>query len=134
MGMRMTKDGLRCPSLAMTTIAGFALAWFLVICLASPPFAWAQTFRVIHNFGPLVDGANPSAGLAIDGAGRLYGTTFSGGAGPCRNEYGYNGCGTVFELARRGSGWVLNPLYSFHGQDGAGPQLGSLTLAPNGTL
>ena len=120
--------------LATRATAVLPMALVLVVCIVTQQSARAQTFNVIHNFTPASDGANPSAGLANDNAGRLYGTAFSGGAGPCRNQYGYNGCGTVFELVRKGSGWLFTRLYSFNGQDGAGPQLGSLTIAPDHSL
>lgn len=44
---------------------------------------------VLHNFAGFGDGANPEAGLIMDGAGNLYGTTLNGGA---------HGFGTVFKL------------------------------------
>ncbi|HWY59159.1 MAG TPA: choice-of-anchor tandem repeat GloVer-containing protein [Terriglobales bacterium] len=47
--------------------------------------------RVLHNFGKSrsSDGANPYAGVVLDAAGHLYGTTLNGG------RFGY---GTVFEI------------------------------------
>ena len=106
------------------TIAAYALA-LLVIVLATQ--LHAQTYAVLHNFTGGSDGANPEAGLAIDRAGKLYGTTFRGGAG----------FGAVFRLAHSGSGWVFSPLYLFAGRDGgndgAGPTA-SLTIGPDGSL
>jgi uncharacterized repeat protein (TIGR03803 family) len=50
---------------------------------------------VLHSFtGSGGDGANPYAGLIMDSAGNLYGTTQQGGIG-C----GTLGCGVVFELS-----------------------------------
>jgi uncharacterized repeat protein (TIGR03803 family) len=51
----------------------------------------AGAYSVLYSFGPLGsrDGNNPSAGLALDANGNLYGTTFNGGA---------NGTGTVFKI------------------------------------
>jgi len=84
----------------------------------------AQTLTVLHNFTGGGDGAEPQAGVTMDRAGNLYGTASSGGAG----------LGTVFRLARAGSGWVLTPLYSFAGgSDGAFPQAGVI-IGSNGTL
>ena len=83
--------------------------------------AVAQTYTVIHNFTGGQDGATPMAGLTKDQAGNLYGTAAWGGhsGGNC----GIAGCGTVFRLANRNSGWVLTPLYSFvGGDDGANPE------------
>ena len=63
------------------------------------------------------DGATPTAGLIMDKAGNLYGTTFHGG--------GTSGDGTMFELTPGGTETVL---YSFCAQtncaDGALPQAG----------
>ena len=110
------------------------IAVFTAATLVTPALIQAQTFSVIHSFNGL-DGANPWAGLARDKSGNLYGTTFAGGRGNCMTAYGQTGCGTVFQLSKAGAGWALNPLYSFAGgNDGAGPQLGSLTVAANGTI
>ena len=77
---------------------------------------WTET--VLYSFGAGTDGAVPPAGLIRDGAGNLYGTTYSGGT--------YN-LGTVFELTPNGSGgWVETVLYSFNnnGLDGTNPYSG----------
>jgi uncharacterized repeat protein (TIGR03803 family) len=64
------------------------------------------------------DGAYPYGGLMMDGSGSLYGTTNQGGTGR----------GTVFKLARNGSGWTETVLYSFCAKsscaDGAYPTAG----------
>jgi len=56
---------------------------------------------VLHTFtGGPTDGAKPTAGLAMDASGSLYGTTFSGGDGPaavCGTGVP-RGCGTVFKI------------------------------------
>jgi len=109
------------------------VALFLVAAgaMIAVPTAQAQTFSVIHTFiGP--DGANPYAGLTIDQAGRLYGTTWRGGTGPCVMS-GLNGCGTVFRLTAGGLGWVSDTLYSFRGTDGEAP-FSRVIFGPNGTL
>jgi len=49
---------------------------------------------VLHNFNYSPDGAHPIAGLILDNAGNLYGTTSAGGDLNC----GFSGCGTVFKL------------------------------------
>ncbi len=71
---------------------------------------------VLHSFHNSPDGASPWSGLARDGAGNLYGTTTAGG------QFGF---GMVFKVTKRGTGWVLDPLYSFpdpsQGNDGALP-------------
>jgi uncharacterized repeat protein (TIGR03803 family) len=78
----------------------------------------AGTESVLHSFTGSPDGAYPYAGLIVDSAGNLYGTTYSGGAGACTN-----GCGAVFKLDATGTESVL---HSFAGYptDGAFPYAG----------
>src|SRR5438309_7617922 len=55
---------------------------------------WSET--ILHSFGQagLADGSGPSAGVFMDKAGNLYGTTyFGGGSRGCEG-----GCGIVFQL------------------------------------
>jgi uncharacterized repeat protein (TIGR03803 family) len=75
-----------------------------------------KTRTVLHDFcsaAECADGADPEAGLIMDGSGNLYGTTQGGGA---------HGHGTVFELTAAGDEIVL---YSFCSQaecaDGGSP-------------
>ena len=49
-----------------------------VFLLAINLIAPAQTFSVIHTFANRGDGAEPEAGLTVDQAGNLYGTTVQG--------------------------------------------------------
>jgi uncharacterized repeat protein (TIGR03803 family) len=89
---------------------------------------------VLHNFCAVsgcADGASPSAGLSMDRNGNLYGTTLSGGTGPCTGEFS-PGCGTVFELSANGTETVL---HNFTGAapDGAFPY-SRLIMDANGNL
>ncbi|MFZ0311872.1 MAG: choice-of-anchor tandem repeat GloVer-containing protein [Candidatus Korobacteraceae bacterium] len=122
----MTRIGRLDLRMAATAIA---IAALLIVAATS---AHAQTYTVIHRFnGP--DGAKPNAGLTIDHAGNLYGTTSDGGntGGSC---YGGTGCGTVFQLKHAGSGWVLYTLYKFTGNgDGLFPNARAV-FGPDGTL
>jgi uncharacterized repeat protein (TIGR03803 family) len=83
---------------------------------------------VLYSFTGKPDGANPVAGLAIDKAGNLYGTTTAGGA---------SGNGTVFKLAIptvAGAEWTEDVLYSFGtGTDGTIP-IGGVTFDASGNL
>ena len=78
---------------------------------------------VLYNFtGAGGDGAYPFSCLVWDAAGKLYGTTYKGGA---------SGNGTVFKLAKSGK---LTVLYSFKGaSDGENPYDG-VVLDPAGNL
>lgn len=68
---------------------------------------------VLHSFQGGADGINPYAGLIMDHAGRLYGTTDGGGT---------YGAGTVFRVEPSGKETVL---HSFEGNnDGANPDGG----------
>ena len=90
----------------------------------SPNQDGSWTEKVLHNFNPsTTDGVNPLAGLIIDRAGNLYGTTYEGGA-----QYS----GTVFELSPNGSGnWTETVLHRFSSRnvknaDGTHPYAGLL--------
>ncbi len=54
----------------------------------------ASKLTILHSFNYSPDGAHPIAGLIMDKAGNLYGTTSAGGDLSC----GFSGCGTVFKL------------------------------------
>jgi uncharacterized repeat protein (TIGR03803 family) len=76
----------------------------------------------LHEFQGGSDGAVPVAGLTVDAAGNLYGTTSYGGAGGSNCPEGTLGCGTVFKLAPDGTEAVL---YAFQGgSDGWSPYAG----------
>ncbi len=99
---------------------------FSVAVLSNIAQAQTHTITVLHNLAGGADGQYPEAGLTMDRAGNLYGTTTDGGAG---------GYGVVFRLSRAGTGWVSTPLYSFHGgqNDGCYPYAG-VTFGPDGNL
>ncbi len=103
---------------SLTLVVAFTLTAF------ATQTAQSQALNVLHTFTGGEDGANPFAGLTMDRAGNLYGTTSAGGAG----------YGTVFQLKRLGSSWILAQLYSFEGgNDGNGPR-SRVVFGPDGTL
>ena len=124
----MTNPSHLCPSILgstvrlPTTVAAILLTLTIPILTQS---AHAQTFTVLHNFTVGQDGGNPYGGVALDGAGNLYGTTSIGGIGH----------GVIYQLKRSGSNWIFNTLYSFGGGDGDGDNpYARVVFGPNGTL
>lgn len=77
-------------NLSCTAVFVLALA-----VIAAP--AQAQTFRALHQFNTVTDGANPAGALLLDAAGNLFGTTVAGGKGE----------GTVFKIDNTGTETVL---------------------------
>lgn len=72
---------------------------------------------VLHSFTGAADGWTPYAGVILDSADNLYGTTYYGGGGSCAG-----GCGVVYKLDTAGHEMVL---YSFTGgADGNNPRAG----------
>lgn len=86
------------------------------------PSAQAQTHNVLYSFAGGTDGATPNAGLVLDDAGNLYGTTKTGGV---------SNLGTIFKLDTDGNETLLHSFTG--GADGATPNAG-LILDPAGNL
>ena len=86
---------------------------------------WKET--VLYSFEGGTNGVEPSAGVAIDQAGELYGTTIAGGDNNCA-------CGLIYKLAPRPGGkWKYTVLHRFAGFDGAQPDA-NLILDDEGNL
>lgn len=105
----------------------FAVNWHVVaaalfataILLAGSSAAWAQTLTVLHSFTGQGDGGEPFAGVTLDRAGNIYGTTSAG---------------NVFKLTHYSGGWGLTNLHTFRGgDDGSEPQA-RVVFGPDGTL
>ncbi len=104
-----------------TTYGGGDYGYGTVFMATRSGGTWTET--VLHSFNK-TDGATPTAGVVLDSAGNLYGTTNSGG----------QAWGNVFELTPSGSGWTYQVLYSFtNGMDGRSPK-GGLVLDGAGNL
>jgi uncharacterized repeat protein (TIGR03803 family) len=99
------------------TNGGGAYGNYGTVFEVTPNGSGGWTGMVLHSFGNGADGFYPQAGLVLDAAGNLYGTTQGGGT---------YGDGIAFELTPAGGGnWAEKVLYSFCAQpkcaDGAGP-------------
>jgi uncharacterized repeat protein (TIGR03803 family) len=98
-------------------IAATALAIVFLLGTVAAPRAEAQTPAVLHSStgsSVVADGKSPQAGLVIDTAGNLYGTTEHGGAFDC---------GTVFKLNTSGNETVLHS-FTTSDHDGVSPLAG----------
>jgi uncharacterized repeat protein (TIGR03803 family) len=74
-----------------------------VLMLVAQTLAAGPHYRVLYTFQDSPDGSEPYAGLAMDAAGNLYGTTYHGGTE-----------GTVFKLTRgTGGSWTESILFDF---------------------
>jgi uncharacterized repeat protein (TIGR03803 family) len=89
------------------------------------PAGSGWTESVLYTFMGGSDGASPWAGVTLDQAGNLYGTTAAGGA---------FGGGTVYELSPSGSGWTKRTLHSFQQQQDGGDPYAGVILDPAGNL
>jgi len=96
--------------------------------LPNPKGGWRE--KVLHGFGN-APSASPVAGLVMDTAGNLYGTTMLGAA---QTSCG-GGCGTLFKLAPGTTGgWTFTAVHQFgRGTDGYHPT-GDLVLDAAGNV
>jgi T5SS/PEP-CTERM-associated repeat protein/uncharacterized repeat protein (TIGR03803 family) len=96
-----------------TTYNGGANSDGTVFEIAKTGGSYATTPTTLVSFNN-TNGENPEAGLIVDAAGDLFGTTSDGGAG---------GYGTVFEIAHTGGSYASTPttLVSFNHTDGTYP-------------
>jgi uncharacterized repeat protein (TIGR03803 family) len=104
----------RCATLFLGALLMVATGTPAVVAASSR----SVTEQVLYNFcaqAGCIDGSNPYAGLVMDAAGNLYGTTY---------ESGGSLGGTVFQLAPSGIGWTETVLYRFC-QDGSSCSDGS---------
>ena len=104
-----------------TTSGGGTYGQGVAFELSNVNGVWTET--KLHEFGNGADGSKPYAGLIMDAAGNLYGTTNGGGA----HNYG-----TVFEL-KANDGWEEKILHNFDFGDGADP-VGGLIFDTSGNL
>jgi len=82
--------------------------------------------QVLHQFTGGKDGGAPTAGVILDAAGKLYGTTTKGGA------YGF---GVVYRLTpTRSGGWKEAVIHAFRNNTSANPNYSNLILDAAGNL
>jgi uncharacterized repeat protein (TIGR03803 family) len=96
--------------------ANIVLAIAVLLAVLGTQAVQAQTFSVLYAFRGSKHGGGPVAGLVLDAAGALYGTTVSGGN---RIKFRYNG--VVFKVDSHGNETVL---HAFSGPDGMNPAAG----------
>lgn len=84
--------------------------------------ARAQTFSVLHALNGRGDGSHPYAGLTLDGAGNLYGTTAGSFVNP--------GSGKIFQLKHTQGHWTLSTLAPLGWTD----PMGRVVFGPNGAM
>ena len=109
---------------AVSVALAFAITFALMVVV---PAARAQsyTYNKVHDFQGQPDGEHPEAGVTLDRAGNIYGTT---------NIGGIHNLGMVYKLAPKGSGWVLSDLYSFTGTQDGGDPIARVVFGPDGSL
>jgi len=92
----------------------------------SPTPSGGWTFATLYAFKGMPDGASPYGGLVWGSNGKLYGTTYYGGAA---------GIGSVFELSLGPNGkWEERALYSFLGDTDGSLPTSTLTFDSKGSL
>jgi len=92
----------------------------------NPDASWSET--VLHSFGAGDDGAMPLAGLVLDAAGNLYGTTPYGGGTP------EGGHGTAFQLSFSNGSWTETVISNFTTPSGGNSPQSPLTIDNAGNL
>ena len=105
------------------TTSGGAYGQGTVFKLTPSDGGWTES--VIYSFRGFPDGGTPYAGVILDKAGNLYGTTSAGGEG---NN------GTVFELTPSGSGWIEIVLHAFQDASQGTVPYGGLIFDAAGNL
>jgi len=119
-----------------TYIGGVGPSGGTVFRAIPPTTSGSWTVKVLHSFQRGNDGGTVVAGVILDAAGNVYGTTLYGGGGRCYNG-GQFGCGTVFELSPPSTpsgAWSEDQIVTFPaGRDGRYPE-GGLIFDGNGNL
>jgi uncharacterized repeat protein (TIGR03803 family) len=109
------------------TTTSWVLAMVVALIVFGTQATQAQTFDPIFSFNnPGANGIFPTAGLTMDRAGNLYGTT---------NGAGSNGYGAVYKVTKgTGGGFVTLPLYEFAGGNDGSLPAARVVFGPEGDL
>lgn len=111
-----------------TGLGRFIFLGVAALALVGPAHqALAAEYKVLHAFRGAKDGALPQAGLAVDDAGNLYGTTLGLNGTP--GKHCPKSCGNVYGVLHDGGEQTI---HSFRGPDGADPT--ARVLIFNGNL
>src|ERR1700730_18173263 len=110
----------RAGNLYGTTFNGGGSAGAGTVYELAPPAqqggSWTETILYSFSYAQLDNGIGPLAGLVMDSAGNLYGTTWLRGP---------QGAGVAFELsppAQQGAAWTYALLYAFGGAGLSSPE------------
>jgi len=104
------------------TVAVTAL--ILLAALTTSP-VHAQSITVLHSFSGGGAGSAPTAGVTLDRAGNLYGTTNGDITGSPS---------TVYKMTHAGSGWLFNTLYTFNHPNDPTDVAAPVVFGPDGAL
>jgi uncharacterized repeat protein (TIGR03803 family) len=129
------KNSLANTSLGSGSMFGNRLSALVIptvifLSALTAPLAQGQTFQVLHSFTGKSGGTEPYAGMTIDQAGNLYGTTIYGGfynAAQCSGA----GCGIAYRLNPAGQETVI---YAFEGRSAGGRPIAGLLRDGQGNL
>ena len=89
-------------------LGGYGTVFELSPCTGNEKCRNGYFYRLRYSFTGEPDGKRPLAGVILDQAGNLYGTTAYGGTGVR---------GTVFKLSPSQGSWQESVIYSFRGFD-----------------
>jgi uncharacterized repeat protein (TIGR03803 family) len=108
-------------------IVAYVAAAFILTVWSAGTASAVVSEQVIYTFTGVLKGLYPLTKL-VDGAGKLYGATSSGGTATCK-------CGTVFGLVTKtGGGWTYRTLYSFKGGSDGSTPVGNIIFDTAGNI
>jgi len=110
-----------------TTSSGNSETGMVFKLVPGPGGKWQEhaVYRFTNKFVSNKDAIWPLAGVVMDNAGNLYGTSYYGG-GSCN-------CGTAYKLIPQHNGWKEQMLNRFRGNPGGSP-IGEVVLDDKGNL